>query len=381
MGEMNEFRPHWSPVTKIVISLLLLALFIYCLFRFSIVLRPLILAFILAYLLAPVVNFLQGKLSVPRWVATLGTYLILLVILIALPVIITPTLVTQFSDLTLDLQNVLSQVETWLGHTYSIAGYVVDMGAAFKQASGSLQGVLEPFIGQSLALLVEVISSLVWVIFIFIVSAYLVKDGPQLREYSEKLVPPGFRPDFIRIRDEISQIWSAFFRGQLVLILVVAVLFTTVGFLLGLPFALALGLLAGLLELLPSVGHGIWLVIAAPVALFAGSKWIPIPNWAFMLLVIGLHLLYQQFDLNYLIPRIVGRRVHLPPLVVILGIVTGAVLAGVLGILLAAPTISSARVIGRYIYANLFDLDPFPPSTITDIAPPNPQWWRRPSLH
>lgn len=97
-----------------------------------------------------------------------------------------------------------------------------------------------------------------------------------------------------------------------------------------------------------------------------------------MLIVIGLHLVYQQFDLNYLIPRIIGRSVHLPPLVVILGIVTGAALAGVLGILLAAPTIASARVLSRYLFANLFDLDPFATSAVPLLPPPNPRWWRKP---
>jgi predicted PurR-regulated permease PerM len=157
---------------------------------------------------------------------------------------------------------------------------------------------------------------------------------------------------------------------------VVAVIFTIIGFILGLPFALAMGVFAGLMEFLPSIGHGIWLVVASLLALFAGSTWLPLPNWAFMLVVIGLHLVYQQFDLNYLIPRIIGHSVHLPPLVVILGIVTGAVLAGVLGIPLAAPTIASARVLGRYVYANLFDLDPFAASAAPPLPPPNPRWWR-----
>jgi hypothetical protein len=63
--------------------------------------------------------------------------------------------------------------------------------------------------------------------------------------------------------------------------------------------------------------------------------------------------------------------------VVILGIVTGAVLAGVLGILLAAPTIASARVLGRYVYANLFDLEPFTGHAAPPLPPPNPRWWRK----
>jgi predicted PurR-regulated permease PerM len=145
------------------------------------------------------------------------------------------------------------------------------------------------------------------------------------------------------------------------------------------PFALAMGVLAGLLEFLPSIGHGIWLTIGALLAFFAGSTRLPIPNWAFALLVTGMHIFFQQFDLNYLIPRIIGRRVHLPPLVVILGIVTGALLAGVLGILLAAPTIASARVVGRYIYANLFDQEPFPTPIAPPLPPPNPRWWRKTS--
>jgi predicted PurR-regulated permease PerM len=131
------------------------------------------------------------------------------------------------------------------------------------------------------------------------------------------------------------------------------------------------------MEFLPSVGHGIWLSVASLLAFFVGSTWIPLPNWAFMLILIGIHLVYQQFDLNYLIPRIIGRSVQLPPLVVILGIVTGAILAGVLGIWLAAPTIASARVIGRYLYTNLFEEPhPHPGEFVASLPPPNPRWWQ-----
>ena len=246
----------------------------------------------------------------------------------------------------------------------------------FKQSLLSVQGLLEPILTRTLEFVIQVISSVVWIIFIGVITFYLVKDGPAFKAWGENVVPPPYRQDYIRLRDEINLVWSAFFSGQLWLAVVVTLLFVIVGLILGLPFALAMGVLAGLLEFLPSLGHGIWLVIAASLAWLVGSTWLPIPNWVFTLIVIGLHLFYQQFDLNYLIPRIVGKRVHLPPLVVILGIVTGAILGGVLGILLAAPTIASGRVIARYIFANLFDLDPFPESVISSLPPPNPRWWR-----
>ncbi len=377
---MQESRPRWSSQVRLTVSLLLIALIIYLLFRFSVVLAPMTLAVILAYVLSPLVNLLQGRLRIRRGLAALLIYMILLAVLVALPVVIIRPLAAQLSELIPAIQRFLLVIENLLGHRYVVAGQVINVDELIQQAIGSLQGSLEPVFGGTLNLAVDVISSVIWVIFILVVSFYLIKDGPLLREWLEKNVPPTYQQDYIRLRDEISQIWSAFFRGQLVLALVVAVLFTIIGFILGLPFALAMGVFAGLMEFLPSIGHGIWLVIASLLALFVGSTWLPLPNWVFMLVVIGLHLIYEQFDLNYLIPRIIGRSVHLPPLVVILGIVTGAVLAGVLGIPLAAPTIASARVLGRYVFANLFDLDPFAVSVAPPLPPPNPRWWRVPFI-
>ncbi len=372
---MQEERVRWSPRTKIVISLLLLAFAIYLLYRFSIILAPLILAVIVTYILTPVVGFIQSRLHIPRVLAILTAYLLLIVVLIALPLLIVPPLADQFAALNVDIQRFLLAVEALLGHQYTFAGQVINLEALFKQMVGSLQGFAEPVFGQTLSFVLDVITSMIWVVFIFVVSFYLIKDSEQVRQWLESLVPSSYSADYLQLRDEINRIWGAFFRGQVILALVVATMFTSIGFILGLPFALAMGVFAGLMEFLPSLGHGIWLTTASLLALFAGSTYLPIPNWVFMLIIIGLHLVFEQFDLNYLIPRIIGRSVHLPPVVVILGIVGGAAAAGVLGILLAAPTIASARVLGRYIYANLFDMDPFPSSVVQALPPPNPRWW------
>jgi len=376
---MNEIRPRWSPRTKLTVILLLLGLGVFLLYRFSAVIEPLIVAFILAYIISPMANWFQSRMKLKRGLATLLAYLLLLMILAAIPMVIIPALTAQSTGLNLDFQRILAEVEGLLGNRYVIAGRVIDVDAIFQTAIGSVQGVLEPVFGQTIEYALEFVSSLVWVVFILVVSFYLAKDSAAFRQWLEDLVPPTYKKDYLRLRSEISKIWEAFFRGQLVLALGVATIFTIVGLIIGMPFALAMGVLAGLLEFLPSIGHGIWLIIAGLLAFFAGSTWLPIPNWAFALMVIGLHIFFQQFDLNYLIPRIIGRRVHLPPLVVILGIVSGALLAGVLGILLAAPTIASARVIGRYIYANLFDQEPFPASIAPPLPPPNPRWWRKTS--
>ncbi len=331
----------------------------------------------LAYILSPIVTWIQNRLRLRRGLATLLAYLVLLVILIGIPLVVIPPLSDEAAGLNMKVQRFILEIEAYLGNQVMLAGYKIDPQSSLESALGSLQGLLEPVFSQGLRFAVEAISSLVWVVFITVISFYLVKDSASLNQWLEELAPPAYREDFTRLRGEINLIWKAFLLGQMTLALVVAVLFTIIGFILGLPYALAMGALAGLLEFLPSLGHGIWMTIAVLLALLSGSTWLPIPNWAFALLVAGLHMFYQQFDLNYLIPRIVGRRVQLPPLVIILGIVTGALLAGVLGVVLAAPTIASARVLGRYIYAELLDQDPFPGIGTQALPPPNPRWWRK----
>ena len=373
MNETN--RPRWLPRTKLTVILLLLGLFVYLLTRFSVVIAPFILACILAYVISPLVNFLEHRVHIPRSLATALVYLILIAAIITLPAVLIPALGEQIAGINLDIQLILKQAEDLFGHQFVFAGYVFDGGAIFDEIVKIVQDFLQPLFGETLGFAVDVLESLVWIIFIVVVSFYLVKDGSSLRKWTEKLPPPELKEDFIKLREEVNSIWAAFFRGQLLLAAIVATIFTVIGLIIGLPSPFAMGLFAGFMEFFPSVGHGIWLTTASLIALFAGSTWMDLPNWIFAVIIIGLHLVYQQFDLNYLIPRVIGRQVHLPPLVVILGIVAGAAFAGVLGVALAAPTIASARVIGRYVYANLFDLDPFPVVAATQLPPPDPRWW------
>ena len=368
-------RPPWSTSTKLIVILLLLGLGVFLLYRFRAVIIPLILAIILAYILLPLANWIQRRLRVRRSLAILLAYMILFIFLIAIPLLIITPLAAQATELNLDFQRIYTEIEALLDKRYMVAGQTIDIQAALRQVTGSVRGLVQPFFGQTLLFAIEIVTSLVWVIFIVVISFYLVKDVDALQSWMENLVPPSYEEDFYRLRFEINLIWNAFFRGQLALAIIVATIFTLVGFAIGLPFALAMGVLAGLLEFVPSLGHGIWLIIATFLALFVGSTWLPLPNWIFALIVVGLHLFYQQFDLNYLIPRVIGRRLHLPPLVVILGIVSGALLAGVLGIVLAAPTIASMRVVGHYLYANLLEMEAFPAREADELPAPNPRWW------
>ncbi len=358
--QRNNARPRWSTTTKVIVSVGMLAISLYLLYRFSAVIAPMVLAGILAYLLNPVVTFIETRLRMPRGLATALVYVLLIGLLSLLPIILVPELVDQIDNLVTNFQSIIQDIEGFLGREVVIGSYTINVAQIIERVVEALRGLIDPLVGQTLDILGYVITSMVWFVFIMVISFYLVKDSRRLGERLLELPPPAYREDVAYLKREINEIWAAFFRGQLSLAIVVAIIFTIVGLIIGLPFAFAMAILAGLLEFLPSVGHGIWLALASLLMFFQGSTWIPVHNLVATLILIGLHLVFQQVDLNYLIPRIVGRRVHLHPMVVILGIVAGAALAGVLGILLAAPTIASARVLGGYIFSNLFNVDPIP---------------------
>lgn len=374
---MNGPRPAWSNQTKLIVVLILLVASVFLLRQFSRMAIPLVIAAILAYVLTPAVNLLGRRLHIKRIFAILITYLLMLVIIGGVISMVVPMLSRQAGDVGLEIREMLFQVNRLLGGTFVVGGITLDGREIARQLNGSIQNMLQPVFGSTFTIVRDIVTTLAWIVFTIVVSIYLIKDASALRMWLESLPPAAYREDFITLRDEISTIWSSFFRGQLVLALIVAVLITTVYVSVGLSSALVMGVLAGLLEFMPSLGHGIWLCVALPLAFFRGSTWLPVSNLAFMLIVLGIHIIFEQFDANYLIPRIIGRSVRLPPLVVILGIIAGASVAGVLGVMLAAPTIASLRVVGRYIYAEIVNVDPFPDQPTTSLPPPNPFWWRK----
>jgi predicted PurR-regulated permease PerM len=370
--------PAWSTQTKWIVIFVIMVGVGFFLYKFSEALPPLVMAIILAYILSPLVNRLENRLKVHRVVATLMIYLVLALVITGLLMIVIPPLTHQVRGLARNITGFIINSEQYFSGQFDIAGFTILGEEVPARVASSLQSMLSPLFTQTIDVVAAILAGLVWLIFIVVISIYLIKDSPEISTWIESLTPPAYRADVVRIRRELNVIWSAFFRGQLLLSLTVTGIRTTEAFAIGLPFPVALGLLAGVLEFFPSVGHGIWLVIAGLLAVIRGSTWLPVPYWAFLLILLGTHTIFTQFDLNYLIPRIIGRSVRLSPMVIILGIVAGAALAGVLGIVLAAPSIASLRVLGRYVYARLMDMDPFPDDTsVPRLPPPNARWWRR----
>jgi len=166
----------------------------------------------------------------------------------------------------------------------------------------------------------------------------------------------------------IVRLWMLYIKGQLLMSLIIGLLTFLVGLAVGLPYAFFMGLLAGVLETVPNIGIGslIALVPAVVVALWQGSRFIHVQNWVFALIVVGAYLVVQQVGALVIYPRIMGKRLDLPAILVLLAVILGAAVGSIVGAYLAVPLLVTAREIARYVIRKVKKLPPFP-----DETPPN----------
>jgi predicted PurR-regulated permease PerM/phosphoglycolate phosphatase-like HAD superfamily hydrolase len=350
----------WSNTTKLVVLMLLLIIGGWALVRFSAAIPSLIVSALLAFLLSSPTSAVVRHTGLPRGVAVLLVFLVLLVLIILAPVLITPSLVSLASNVQFDFEAFNKFVDS-LGNIALKWGPIdVDVRNMLLQSSTGLQQFLTTYVSQAALSLLSMLSSLFWLAFVVVVTFWLIKDGYKLENWFFEHLPRSYRRDVTRLLRELSLIWGSFFKGTLVLAFIVGALVGLAMWILGLKHVMMLAIFAGFMEFIPSLGPTLGALLAVFVAFFGGSSWVPLDNWMFALIVMAVYLLIFQFEQVYLYPRVVGRRVNLHPGVVFVGAILGAVEFGLLGVLLAAPTLASARVLGRYILRRLMDLEPFP---------------------
>ncbi len=349
----------WSDSTKrsVIIGIgIALALLIY---RFRYIIPPFLIAVMLAYILNPLVKFLMVRAKLPRTVAVILIYLVLIAAIGVTSAIFVPNLVEQFRSINLDLEGIAASVSRFFEQPILIYGFSVEFSDIYKGVSSALRSIASPFVSHTISFLIDVASSAAWLLFILVISFYLLKDAQKIGSYLEGLVPPAHRKDVRRLAKEVNAVWSAFLRGQLILCAVVGFVVWVVLWIVGVRNSLVLGIVAGVLEVIPNIGPAVSAIPAVLIAFFQGSSRLNIPNSWFALLVIGLYILIQELENKFLVPYIMGRSLRLHPLVVLVGVIAGASLAGPLGIFLAAPILATARVLGSYAHRKLLDLEPF----------------------
>ncbi|MCS7178056.1 MAG: AI-2E family transporter [Anaerolineae bacterium] len=366
---------HWDVGTKRLVGTVLFVLLALIVYRFRTVLPPLILAFLLAFILDPVVDFLERRVRIPRTGATALVFLVLIAAVATAPVIAMPPIVRAVNSLNLDFVHIAAQLDQFFAQPIHVLQWQIDLRTIYREFQQGIRQFLTAVATGTVNFVVGFVSTLFWVIFILLSAFYLTRDADRIVAWLDHLAPDSLRSDWVRLRHEITKVWNAFLRGQILLGLFIAVITTGVNTAIGLPNAPALGLLAGVLEFIPNIGPTVAAIPAILIAFFQGSYWLPLSNFWFAVLVAGVYVLIQQVEANLLIPRIMGRGLNLHPVVVLIAVILGGSLAGVLGVLIAAPTVATLRVLAQYLYRRLTDQEPFP--VVPERPLPRPWLGRR----
>jgi predicted PurR-regulated permease PerM len=345
--------PRWTPLVVIALAVIILAgLMLEAAEQIGHVLWPifvpLLIAFALAYILEPVVGWFE-RLGIPRRRAIGFTLVSAFLVLVLFVIFVVPRLVAQFALLAERLPLLvgifLEKIQPLLGSIRRInEGLYVSISNRIASYAEDPSQLTTPIIEwmQGGSGVLGVTASLFESILIPFFVYYILRDLPKLRAGLELLTPPRFRTTTHEVFDRVAAVGQNFIRGQLTICAIMAVL-DSIGFLLlGIPMAIFLGVVSGFGHLVPYVGP------TAAAILTVAITAIDSPEWWRIVGVLGVFLAVQAIEAVVLTPLILGGHLELHPFWVLAGITIAGHLFGILGMILATPTIAIAKVLLTY---------------------------------
>jgi len=353
-------KDKWSPRARYFTLTVIVVLMALAIWYIRPLFQPLIIAALFAYVLNPIVDFLERKARMKHKVAVNLTYFLALAAIIAIPATIVPILVGEIQGLVTDLTDLPAYVQNLLEQQLVIGDYTLSLRAFAPDLTEPLSKLVE-WVPENTIKLIEATSrNVAWLLVIIITSYHFINDWDAFREWIFHLPPESMQEDVRRLYDQIANIWNIYLRGQIALIAILGVAYALAWGAIGLPGALLLGSLAGILNIIPELGPFIASSLAFAVALMEGSTYLPISNFWFAMLVLGVFTVLNYGKNIWLLPKMFGRSLKLHDGVIFVAIISAVVIQGILGVIIVVPLLASLMVVGKYLRRRVLGLPPFP---------------------
>jgi predicted PurR-regulated permease PerM len=344
--------PQTRAVLRVILIVLVVGITLWIILKLTGLILLLILSIFFAYFVAPLVEFLSRpihiagrKFAIPRALAIVLSYLIIIAAIVIGIYVLAPRLGSQFPEFAEQARGYWAsfgtKMQSWVEYfrSHQMPGPLLD---AINSAIPRLIETGSQTVSVVLTSMAGWLIYIPWLILIPILSFFFLKDAETFRRSALQMLPRGrwrWRGD--EFFQDINSTLAAYIRAQLTACLFIGVV-CAIGFtLLGLPSPLVLGIIAGVFEFVPLVGPLLVALLAAVAAMLHGGTFS-----AFMvLLFLAVLRIVQDY---FVYPRLIGQGIHLHPLAVILAILSGAELAGVAGIFLAIPVVAILTVSYRH---------------------------------
>lgn len=341
-------------------------------------LLPFIAGLLIGYVILPLVNFLDRYMVVAlrsrklsRALAILIVYLMVVLVISVIVAFLIPTLSEQVQTLEYRMPYLISHagnlLRDWLEEYQGSLPIDVDLPINLEsiisdnltRLSTELGQTVQGGVKQTITVVTNTISFVLGIVLIPIWLFYVLLDETKARRTILGLIPRANRPDARNIYTIVDNVLGSYFRGQFLLGVSIGVMSTTALLIIGVEPALLLGIMAGMLELLPYIGPLVALLIAGFIALVQA----PIKA----LWTVVAFLIIQQLESNLLAPQVAGSSVRLHPAIVIFAIIIGNEIAGIWGILLVVPLTAVSRDVVRYLFLRFSDVEVRPDEALAQI--------------
>jgi predicted PurR-regulated permease PerM len=352
----------WNLQTRYIMLVIFLLITAAIVYYTRALIAPIMVAALLAYVLDPAVEFFMKRTRQSRRLVVPLVYAAFLIFLAAIPAIFAPIVYAQLDAIQLEIINLQDSIEIFLVQS-NLARFI-----QIDELSEMFSFLYNP--AQIFGVLLAATENLAWILIIAVTTFYILLDWDRLRTFLLNLPPEPYKADVLILYTRLKGIWQAYLRGQLLLMSIIGALTWLVGSLVGLPDALLIGLISGALDVIPSLGPIVALVIATLVALFQGSHYLALSNFWFALLVFSLFFMIQVLENIWLRPRILSQSLRLHPALVFVAIVGALALAGVVAALVIVPLIKSSEVVGGYLMRRILGLEPWPEMEVAAPATP-----------
>jgi predicted PurR-regulated permease PerM len=385
----TSLSPRWSSTTKLLVGLVIVTIVGFLIVRFTSLITPLLMVFILAYLLHPVATAISRGLHISWKAAVNILYLIILLLILGSLAASGVGLVNQVQNLITQVEKIVTSdlpkfIESLSGRVFQIGPFTLDMRTVnINAVSQQVLSYVQPLLGRTGNLVTALASGAAaifgWTFFVLIVSYFLMVESSGLQSDLIKVEIPGYSADLRKLGSKLSNIWNAFLRGQIFIVVFSAIIYMVLLSLLGVRYAIGIAIMAGLAKFLPYIGPAITWVVLALVTYFQSSKPLNLEDRPFtyvIIVVIALAVVDWIID-NLIAPRIMARSLKVHPAAVLVVALIAANLLGILGVVIAAPLLATFMLVGRYLMRKMFDLDPWPPGESVSSHPMSFEWLTR----
>lgn len=302
------------------------------------IIATLVVALFLSAVINPTVDWLEHK-KIPRAVGAVVVYIVLFTVLGLIISLLVPPLLNQVKELATNFSYLWEKSISSLTTLSAYEDAAGDLPQSVEKGLASLESALSTAIRGVFSTITSVFGGLFSFIAVLVIAFYLVVQRDGLRTMFYTIIPEKHVPFVENLFQQIQEKIGLWTRGQLLLCAVVGTLAYVGLALLGIKYALVLGILAGLTELVPYAGPFLGGIFAVFFALSES------PLKAFFVVV--LYVLIQQFENNVLVPKVMQRFVGLNPIASIIALLIGFQLAGIVGALFAVPLATTVEIIAK----------------------------------